>query len=588
VICLLMTAIYRPVEHVTQWAREYYTLALSFQKDTRQHKMELEQALQGLTEANSQLSRLNQLTQGLRQMADEARAAKEQFVANVSHELRTPLNMIIGFVEMILQSPQTYGKKIPPKLLADLNVIQRNAEHLLNLINDVLDLSQIENEQMALTKEMLPFCEIIEFATTAVMPLYRQKGLSLTSEIAPEIGEVYCDRTRLREVLLNLLSNAGRFTESGGVHIQARRDNADLLVTVTDTGPGIAAEDINRIFQPFEQLDPSIRRRYGGTGLGLAISKRFVEAHGGKIWAESQKGVGTTFSFRIPLEQPLPLPSDNAARWISPYMSIEERAHLPRPAATKALPQVVVSESGQMLRRLLERYLGNVQIVPVASVDEAQRYVAEYPAQAVLVNNPSIGLAWEEIHRQPSQSVGVPTIFCSLPDPSESSAHLGVDGLLVKPIQRTQLLGTLEDLGITHGTVLIVDDEPDALQLFGRMLASAAGDYRVLLASDGEEALHILEEYRPDVILLDLVMPHLDGFQFLEQRRQTPEWRQIPIIVISARDPAGHPIVSRGLAVVQPQGLSVRQLIACIQAIMHVLSGSDVPADPAQPAIPPG
>ena len=165
---------------------------------------------------------------------------------------------------------------------------------------------------------------------------------------------------------------------------------------------------------------------------------------------------------------------------------------------------------------------------------------------------------------------------------------MGVAGILIKPITRQKLLENLEQLHILEGTVLIVDDEPDALQLFGRMLASSGRNYRVLLARDGLDALHILEECRPDVILLDLVMPNMNGFQLLELRGQKPELQGIPIIVISARNPAGHPVVSQGLAVTQAEGLSVRQLMACIQALSQILSVTGTSADPGQPEVQPG
>src|SRR6185503_18004148 len=200
-----------------------------------------EQALADLAQANLQMTRLNILAQGLRQAAEEARRAKEEFVANVSHELRTPLNMIIGFSETILQSPGAYGKKIPPALLADLMVIYRNAEHLSELINDVLDLSQVDAEKMALTKEQAQLGEIVEEATTAIRPLYTSKGLYLDVDIPENLPSIFCDRTRIREVLLNLLSNAGRFTERGGVHLRGWLKGNDVVVSVTDSGPGIAA-----------------------------------------------------------------------------------------------------------------------------------------------------------------------------------------------------------------------------------------------------------------------------------------------------------------------------------------------------------
>ena len=301
----IMYAVYNPVFKITRWSWEYYQRVRNLLEEARDRKVELEQALDDLAQANRQLTRLNMLAQGLRQAAEDARTAKEHFVANVSHELRTPLNMIIGFSEMILQSPETYGSKIPPALLADLAVINRNAEHLADLVDDVLDLSQIETQQTVLTKEHVQLHEIVEDVVVAVHPLFDSKGLYLETKVPEGLPPVFCDRTRVREVLLNLLSNAGRFTERGGVRVRIWQEGNDVVVSVADTGAGIAAEDLGKLFQPFQQLDSTIRRRYGGTGLGLSISKRFIELHGGKIWVESKEGIGTTFSFCLPISLPM-------------------------------------------------------------------------------------------------------------------------------------------------------------------------------------------------------------------------------------------------------------------------------------------
>ncbi len=294
----LMAAVYVPVYQFSGWSWSQFQQAQRLLEETRDRRAELRQALEDLAAANLQLTRLNRLAQGLRQAAEDARRAKEQFVANVSHELRTPLNMIIGFSEMILQAPETYGRGLPSALLADLSIIFRNSQHLAGLIDDVLDLSQIEAGRMALSRERVALPEIIDAATVAVRPLYTSKGLCLATEVAPDLPLIFCDRTRIREVLLNLLSNAGRFTERGGVRICAWREGSEVAVSVADTGPGIASQDRERLFQPFQQLNGSQRRLHQGSGLGLSISKAFVELHGGRMWLDSELGSGTVFHIR--------------------------------------------------------------------------------------------------------------------------------------------------------------------------------------------------------------------------------------------------------------------------------------------------
>ena len=561
-----------------QWSWSGYRQNRQLLEEARDAQVQLKQALADLADANLQLTRLNRLAQGLRQTAEEARRAKEQFVANVSHELRTPLNMIIGFSEMIVGAPETYADVIPPALLADLAVILRNSQHLSSLIDDVLDLSQIEAKQMALTKERVALAEIVEAAAVAVRPLFRSKGLYLRTEI-PQDLLVFCDRTRIREVVLNLLSNAGRFTERGGVRVLAWHEGNDVVVSVDDTGPGIGSEDKDRIFRPFHQVDGSVRRRYGGTGLGLTISRSFVELHGGRMWFESQVGVGTTFFFRLPVDPPTPMDT-GVSRWFSPYWEYDERPRRPSPPRPAVRPRFVVLESGDSLQRLLTRYLDGVEIAPVSSLEEALQELARVPALALLVNETSPGEALRRLNEAVTLPYGTPAMACFVPGVYEAADALGVSDYLVKPISRDALLGALDRLSLKGNTVLVVDDEPEALRLFRRMLASTGRGYCVLRAPDGRQALDILRRQRPDAILLDLIMPDMDGFQLLAAKSADPALRDIPTIVISARDPAGQPILTGTLAVARGGGLSTPQLLACIQAFTQILSAAAQPDDP--------
>jgi signal transduction histidine kinase/CheY-like chemotaxis protein len=582
----IMFAIDNPVRQLAGWARSYYARADGLLQEARDRRAELEQAMEDLAHANLQLTRLNALTQGLRQAAEDARTAKEQFVANVSHELRTPLNMVVGFTEMIMQAPKAYGGPLPTGLLADLSVIHRNARHLADLIDDVLDLSQIESGQMALVKEHVAFQEIVEASAEAVRPLFKSKNLYLETDIEESLPTIFCDRTRIREVMLNLLSNAGRFTERGGVRVRAWQDCSDLLVSVVDTGRGIAVKDLGRLFQPFQQADGSIRRLYGGTGLGLSISRRFVEMHEGKIWAESQEGVGTTFFIRLPLEPAGPAPEGaGSAYWrgLQPGWEYLQRT---RPSAAPKIslrPRLVVLEPGDVLQRLLRRYLQDVEIAASHNLEDAVKALADQSSDAFLINDLSIGSALPRVQSAAIPD-GVPTIICSVPDLTESAEIMGVAGYLIKPIARQTLLDVLSRLNLPGNTILVVDDEPEALQLFRRLLASAAPGYRVLRARDGQEGLRILRDQRPDAVLLDLVMPGMDGFRLLEAKSQDPELREIPVIICSAQDPAGHPVVSDAVLITRSGGLSAPPLLACIKAIMEILSagsaGRGLPATP--------
>ncbi|NLF00210.1 MAG: HAMP domain-containing histidine kinase, partial [Anaerolineales bacterium] len=439
----LMCAAYERMYAVARSYGGYYQRAQQLVEDVRDREVELKQALADLADANLQLVRLNNLAQGLRHLAEEARRAKEEFVANVSHELRTPLNMIVGFAEMILRTPESYGESIPPALLADLAVIHRNSEHLSSLVDDVLDLSQLDMGEMALTKERVDFREVVESAATVVQPLFASKGLYLETELPPDLAPVLCDRTRMREVVVNLLSNAGRFTERGGVTVRVQQAGDALIVGVTDTGPGIAAERQAELFQPFHQLDGSIRRRYGGSGLGLSITKRFVELHEGHIWVESEEGEGTTFFFQLPLESPVRA-EEQPSRWLVP--SWEHRVRLRRSKAPISAPhqRFVVLEKGVALQRLLDRYLDGAQIEPVTTLDQAFQAAANAPAQGLLVNDVSVARALRRVAGAGRLPPGVPVIVCPVPGARQAADELSVSDYLVKPVRQEHLLEALD------------------------------------------------------------------------------------------------------------------------------------------------
>jgi len=562
----------RPLLLARQWFESNYEQSRAALEKSRDYQFQLRQALDDLTEAHHQLTQLNRLAHDLRHQADDARRSKEQFVANVSHELRTPLNMIIGFSEMALNSPETYGPDIPQSLLADLEIVLRNSRHLSSLIDDVLDLSQIEAGQMALMKERAALGEIVEEAVTAVRPLFNSKGLTLRSDIPFILPELYCDRVRIRQVLLNLLSNAGRFTEQGGVSLRARLEATAIIVSVTDTGPGIGADEISEIFKPFQQVDGSIHSHWAGSGLGLSVSKHFVELHEGRMWLESEPGQGATFYFRLPVEEVASAAADGMMRWFSPYSTYVERTRIPSLPATANRPRLIVIEDGSALCRLLARYLDGAELVPATSAEEALEAIAAIPAQALLVNAASVGESLGRIENEIALPYGLPVIVCSLPDLGAAADSLGADDYLIKPISRDDLLAALDRLGIEVKTILIVDDEPDVLRLFRRMLASAGRNYRVLRASSAGQARQIMADTIPDVVLTDLVMPEQDGYQFIAEMKADPSLRDIPIVVTSARDPSSQPTVSKSLAVVRGGGIAIPQLLTAISTLVSALS----------------
>ena len=258
-----------PLLTAAEWSLFSLEEAHKHLDDARKQRVELLQIQEDLVQANRELARLSDRLKVLQLVADEARQAKAEFVANVSHELRTPLNMIIGFSDVIIQNPQLYGGRLPAALLTDITAIRRNTQHLSNLVNDVLDLSQVEAGRMALSKEWVSIPVIIDTALSVVKGLFESKGLYIQTNINPSIPLVYCDPVRIRQVIINLLSNAGRFTERGGIEVTCQASQDAVTISVRDTGPGISESDQKKVFEPFQQVDNSIRRKYGGSGLGL-------------------------------------------------------------------------------------------------------------------------------------------------------------------------------------------------------------------------------------------------------------------------------------------------------------------------------
>ncbi len=566
----MILLVLRPLLRATEMMWTGYERSLALLEQSRDFQQRLAETLSDLTAANTQLTHLNRQAQSLRQAAEDERRSKEQFVANVSHELRTPLNMIVGFAEMMLRTPESYGDHIPPSLLADLAVVLRNSQHLSSLIDDVLDLSQMQAGQMALSKERVSLAEMIQAATIAVRPLFESKNLYLEMDVPQDLPLVFCDRTRIREVVLNLMSNAGRFTEHGGVRVKARQEGGDVVVSVADTGPGIAEEDKDKLFQPFQQLDGTLRRRHGGSGLGLSISKNFVDLHNGKIWFESRKGAGTTLFFRLPISPAEPAP-DTFARWFNPHQEYEGRSRPSRLKPVVAAPRIVVVERGESLQRLFRRYGDGLEITAGEDLEQALRGLAQTPAQALLVNTENPDEALKRLAASALLPPGIPAMVCSLPSDADAITALGANDYLTKPITREALFGALEQLDKKVEKILVVDDEPDALHLFRRMLSMSDRHYRVFRATNGRQALELLRTQRPDVMLLDLVMPEMNGYQLLAIKNQSPDLLDIPVILISAKDLFSRPLVSRTLSVTLRDGLPLPQLLACLKSLSAIL-----------------
>lgn len=566
----MMYAVHRPAHQVAGWAWAYYQRARGLLEEARDRKAELEQALDDLAHANRQLALAGERLGGLRLIAEGAEKTKAAFVAKVSHEFRTPLNMIIGLVGLMVESPEVYGQEIPPAMVQDLRIVRRNCEHLSSLVNDVLALSQAEAGRMALHRERVDLAEVIDGALAIVRPLVEKKGLSLQVKIPADLPEIYCDRTRVRQVILNLASNATRFTGEGGITIRAMAQDQHVVVSVADTGPGILPEDAERIFDPFCQGTGDLWRDKGGSGLGLSISKQFVELHGGRIWLESEPGIGTTFSVELPISPPM----EHVVRpghqiredWV--WLKRASRASL---SDAHHKPCVVVCDETGDLYPAFTRYFDEVEFVDTRGLAEAARVLQQCPAHAVVLNTASPDDLWSLVERARIEMPDTPVIGCSVPLQVGRALEAGAVDYLTKPVTRADLEGAMQVVGKPVGHILVVDDDPDVLQLFTRMLRACDGTLEVTAASSGEQALDELCSKPPDLVLLDVVMPEMDGWQVLALKDRDEMMRDIPVVLVSAQDPREQPLTSQALVATMGSGLSLNKLLRCSLGISALL-----------------
>jgi signal transduction histidine kinase/CheY-like chemotaxis protein len=561
----IVHTMYRPMRQLSKYLEEYFEHTQRFLEEARDRKAELEQALESLAHANRQLALANERTAALRMIAEEAQRAKTAFVANVSHEFRTPLNMIIGLVDLMVETPEIYTTVLSPEMREDLRVVHRNCEHLSNMINDVLDLTRMEAGRLTLHRERVDLEEVIDSSVAAVRPLLEKKHLALQVTIPNDLPKIYCDHTRIQQVILNLVSNAARFTERGGITVEVAQQDLHIVVSVTDTGPGIAPEDAERIFEPFSQGSSELWRDKKGSGLGLSISQQFVKLHRGRMWLESKLGIGTSFFFTLPISPPLE-PVGSPGHRIREDWVWRERTFRTEQAVSDdqlAKRRVVVCDETGSLYSELTHCSDEVEFVDTREPTQAAGELRRSAAHAVMLNLATSADPWPLVETLKQQAPGTPIIGCSVPQPTERAIGAGALGYLIKPVTRSKLEEAIQMADRPVRRVLVVDDDPDVLQLFSRMLHVYDDTLEIVTASDGEQALDQLHRLPPDLMLLDIVMPDMDGWQILEAMRQDKGIEDIPTFFVSAQDPADQPLVSKFLLVTMDEGLSLSKLLRC-------------------------
>jgi GAF domain-containing protein/CheY-like chemotaxis protein/HAMP domain-containing protein len=462
---------------------------------------------------------------------------KSQFLANMSHELRTPLNAIIGVTEMLLEDAQAAAQ--PDQIEAHERIL-RAGRHLLALINDILDLSKIEAGKLELSLESVALAPLVEDVVATIRPLAAKNANQVDVECPTDVGVMRADPTRLRQALLNLASNASKFTERGRIRIAVTRqpdgDGRDWVsMVVSDTGIGMTAEQMAKLFEEFSQADASTTRRYGGTGLGLAISRRLCRMMGGDITVTSAPGLGSTFTIRLPADartvQPVagePAPKSIAA---------EPRPGPPRETASA----VLVIDDDETVRDLMERFLvkeGFSVVTAANGIEGLKRARETRPAAITLdVMMPDLD-GWTVLAALKGDPAlaDIPVILVTIVDEKARGFALGATDYMVKPIDRERLASVLRalcgDRSAPH--ILVIEDDEDTRSVIRQTLERAGS--AVAQAEHGREGLDRVAERRPDVIVLDLMMPEMNGFDFLDALRENPEWRGIPVLVLTAMD----------------------------------------------------
>ncbi len=561
-IWLIGTIVFYRVQAALDVDWSYQNYIVRQMNEAREHRGQLMRLTRTLQETQHDLQQANTHLRHARNAAEESRRLKAQFAANVSHELRTPINLIVGFCEMIVTAPEVYGVSLPGAYRADLHAIYRNAKHLQSLINDVLDLSQIEAGRMTVIKEECDPLQVIEEASVLARDLIESKGVKFEVSLPDHLPSMWLDRTRIRQVLLNLLSNAARFTDHGTISLTVAVAKQNLQIVVADTGIGIQESDLTQVFEEFHQLESSLSRRQAGSGLGLTLSREFIHMHGGRIWAESQGlNRGSAFYISLPL-------SNKNVLWAAgepgmPASEIEEPKYF---AVWDTDPAVI---------QLFERYSERHRPIPVHSLEEALNVVDTVDPAALVIGSVSDNTP-DAVDRLREKT---PVITCPTPAAQYAVQQVSRVERLVRSVTVQDLTDAFEHLGQAIRTVLIVDDERDIVRMYSRMVQTISESYELWTAYSGAEGLEIMQQRRPDVVLLDLEMPDVDGRPLLDLIHADDTLAKIPVILLSGKGTvdAIQPFTQGKISVTKPNGFQPLELVRCVETLLDAFTSANGP-----------
>jgi signal transduction histidine kinase/DNA-binding response OmpR family regulator len=472
-----------------------------------------------------------------KEAAEAANHAKSAFLANMSHELRTPMNAILGYSEMLAEEAEDLGQD---DFIPDLNKIHQAGSHLLALINDILDLSKIEAGKMEAFAEDLDVGNLLEQVVDTATPLMDKNSNRLELVASDDLGHAHQDVTKIRQSLLNLLSNAAKFTHEGTVTLRASRNHQDgqdwLTFAVRDTGIGIPADKIETVFEEFGQADDSTTRDFGGTGLGLPISLKFCRLLGGDITIDSRPGRGSTFTIRVPAVLPGSRPKTPVAQAPDALDEVADKKH-----KAGAGRSVLVIDDDPEARDIIERILrkDGFDVSLAFDGEEGLRLASELHPDVITLDVMMPDLDGWTVLRQlkaDSNTRDIPVVMLTIVDDKSQGFSLGATDYLSKPIDREQLKKTLARYCTPDKSrpVLLVEDNEAAREVMARSVADIG--WPVAEAANGREALDRLSKQKPSLILLDLMMPVMDGFEFLVEMRAHDDWRDLPVIVLTAKD----------------------------------------------------
>ncbi len=453
---------------------------------------------------------------------------KSEFLANMSHELRTPLNSIIGFSRVILKGIDGPINEIQEQ---DLTAIHTSGQHLLDMINNILDLSKIDAGKMELHIEEIELQDVLESVISTARGLIKEKPIKLISKIPEQLPQAYADRTRVRQIMLNLLQNASKFTDEGTITagVEITEDQKFVKLYVSDTGIGISDKDQEKLFERFSQVDSSLTRKVGGTGLGLSITKALVEMQNGEIGLDSEVGKGSTFWFTVPIviEEPADHSSEDFQPSLSPHTKV-----------------IVSIDDDERVISLYQRYLKDhgYHVIPITNSSNALALLKEIKPYAItldiMMENKDGWQIIQEIKEDP-ETKDIPVIICSIVEERDKAYQLGAVSYLVKPILETELVQAITALEIStkqdKANILVIDDDPGIFPVIQLALQNE-DQYQLTFAQGGFAGLEALKNNQPDALILDLMMPDLDGFSILETMQGDSALRKIPTIVLTAAD----------------------------------------------------